>query len=548
MNRSPAAVRYSPRTSQYGRDTKARIACSLATSIARVGVCTRPIEYSAAPPPPASRARAVTARVAFIPTSQSASDRERAASASRSSCAPGRSAAKPRRIASSVSDEIHSRQTGGPPPAYWYTIPEDQLALAPRVARVHHRVEPPIREQPRHHPSCARRVLRRPEPQLRRQHRQRLEPPAPPPRVVRRRLLQLDQVPDAPRDDAATALEEVPPLRPDPQHARQVARDGGLLGHDQLHICTLYGGYVIDLARPSRDALPFGGRPCPAPDERHMDLARAPRDAYLVVAGLASLATDPPEKGTGHAVTRNPSIASVIRWRVSQERGSMSIDARHIEQYGSDPGTAYWRAIATTDRGRFFVKLPFIDPTGGHDGAWKEYIALSVARRVGLPFLEPHAIRVSGRSFPATLHRSSGGTAKCSVARHLHDLVPARSLDAPVRAVLFGVDNLCTTATVLVQEQDATTTGEARMAWCSWTLTWSLANKYRRHAAQRLLRLVHWIPCTGPRLLRFARPSSGSGPCFPTISSRQPLQARRASGRAYLRLRLNGFAQGGTHS
>ena len=116
MNRSPVTVRSSPRTSQYGRGTNARIACSRATSIAKVGVCTRPIEYSASPPAP--RARAVTARVAFSPTSQSASERERAASASGSSCRPGRSAANPRRIASSVSDEIHSRSTGVLPPAY----------------------------------------------------------------------------------------------------------------------------------------------------------------------------------------------------------------------------------------------------------------------------------------------------------------------------------------------------------------------------------------------------------------------------------------------
>ena len=104
-----------PRTSQYGRGTNARIACSRWTSIASVGVWTRPIEYSAVSP--ATRPRAVIARVAFIPTSQSASERERAASASGSSCAPGRSAAKPLRIASSVSDEIHSRWTGGQWPA-----------------------------------------------------------------------------------------------------------------------------------------------------------------------------------------------------------------------------------------------------------------------------------------------------------------------------------------------------------------------------------------------------------------------------------------------
>ena len=89
----------------------------------------------------------------------------------------------------------------------------------------------------------------------------------------------------------------------------------------------------------------------------------------------------------------------------------MPVDAGHIEQYGPDPGTAYWRAIATTDRGRFFVKLPFLDPTGGHDGAWKEYIALSVARRVGLPFLEPQAVRVSKAIVPSDGAAAARGSA-----------------------------------------------------------------------------------------------------------------------------------------
>ncbi len=65
----------------------------------------------------AARELTVTARVAFIPTSQSASDRQRAAPASASSSTPGRSRAKPARIASSVSDEIQSRLMGKRLPA-----------------------------------------------------------------------------------------------------------------------------------------------------------------------------------------------------------------------------------------------------------------------------------------------------------------------------------------------------------------------------------------------------------------------------------------------
>ena len=67
--------------------------------------------------PSDARNPSVTARVAFIPTSQSASDRQRAASASALYSAPGRSAANPRRMASSVSDEIQSRRTGSRLPA-----------------------------------------------------------------------------------------------------------------------------------------------------------------------------------------------------------------------------------------------------------------------------------------------------------------------------------------------------------------------------------------------------------------------------------------------
>ncbi len=47
-----------------------------------------------------------------MPTSQSASERERAAASSGAICVPGRSFSKPSRIACFVIDEIHSRSTG----------------------------------------------------------------------------------------------------------------------------------------------------------------------------------------------------------------------------------------------------------------------------------------------------------------------------------------------------------------------------------------------------------------------------------------------------
>ena len=58
-----------------------------------------------------------------MPTSQSASERERAAASSASSCSPGRSFANPSRIACFVIDEIQSRSTG-------FEIPEVSMMYA----------------------------------------------------------------------------------------------------------------------------------------------------------------------------------------------------------------------------------------------------------------------------------------------------------------------------------------------------------------------------------------------------------------------------------
>jgi len=74
-----------------------------------VGVCTRPSETT---PPTHARPRIVAARVAFMPTSQSASERERAASSRDCIWVPGRSFSNPSRIACFVIDEIQSRSTG----------------------------------------------------------------------------------------------------------------------------------------------------------------------------------------------------------------------------------------------------------------------------------------------------------------------------------------------------------------------------------------------------------------------------------------------------
>ena len=66
----------------------ALISSSRAAMIASVGVCTRPSETA---PSKEERRRIVAARVAFIPTIQSASERERAACSSSASSSAGRS-------------------------------------------------------------------------------------------------------------------------------------------------------------------------------------------------------------------------------------------------------------------------------------------------------------------------------------------------------------------------------------------------------------------------------------------------------------------------
>ena len=119
-------------------------------------------------------------------------------------------------------------------------VAEDQLALAPGITGVDDRGEPPVAQQRHHRLEMRRGVLGRPQLEHRGQHRQRVQPPRLPPLVVRGRLVELDQVPDAPRDRAAIVLERVLPARAHAQHARQIARDGRLLRDDQLHRCTAY--------------------------------------------------------------------------------------------------------------------------------------------------------------------------------------------------------------------------------------------------------------------------------------------------------------------
>ena len=89
-----------------------RICSSRSTTTDSVGVCTRPTVVRKKPP--SRELNAVMARVPLMPTSQSASERQRAASARPCICSFERSEEKPSRIACGVIDCSHSRCTGLP--------------------------------------------------------------------------------------------------------------------------------------------------------------------------------------------------------------------------------------------------------------------------------------------------------------------------------------------------------------------------------------------------------------------------------------------------
>ena len=85
---------------------------SRSTRIASVGVCTRPTVVLWKPLALILLLNAVIARVPLMPTSQSASERHFAASASGSSSRSARRPAKPSRIAPCVIDCSHRRWIG----------------------------------------------------------------------------------------------------------------------------------------------------------------------------------------------------------------------------------------------------------------------------------------------------------------------------------------------------------------------------------------------------------------------------------------------------
>ena len=190
--------------------------------IASVGVCTRPSETA---PSKEERRRIVAARVAFMPTIQSASERERAACSSRASSAAGRS------VANAVAHR-RGRHRREPQPAHrqrraglLVEVGEDQLALAPGVAGVDDLgdvVAVQLRRHDRH--LLLRALVADDELEAVGDDRQVGHPPALELGVVLVGLGELHEVADGPADHVLGALEVALVLGERAgQHAREVA-------------------------------------------------------------------------------------------------------------------------------------------------------------------------------------------------------------------------------------------------------------------------------------------------------------------------------------
>src|SRR4029079_14780756 len=114
-------------------------------------------------------------------------------------------------------------------------VAKDELAFASGVAGVHDLGEAPIAQQLSHGAQLITRALYGPQLEGAGQHRQRVQPPGFPRRIVGRRLLELDEVADAPGDDPTGPVDRVLARAAHAEDARQIARDGRLLGDDELH-------------------------------------------------------------------------------------------------------------------------------------------------------------------------------------------------------------------------------------------------------------------------------------------------------------------------
>ena len=114
-------------------------------------------------------------------------------------------------------------------------VAKDELTLTASVAGVHHLGEAPIAQQLRHGTQLIARARDGPQLEGGGQHGKGVEPPRLPGRIVGGRLLELDEVADAPGDDPPRAVDGVLASAAHADDARQIARDGWFLGDDELH-------------------------------------------------------------------------------------------------------------------------------------------------------------------------------------------------------------------------------------------------------------------------------------------------------------------------
>ena len=110
-------------------------------------------------------------------------------------------------------------------------VAEDQLALAAGVGGAHHLGNARRIENPAHHLELVPGAFVDHQRPLRRQHGQQAAPPVPPLRIDLVRLRQGGQVADGPRHHVAVPVQVAVARTGRAQHARNIARHRGLLGH-----------------------------------------------------------------------------------------------------------------------------------------------------------------------------------------------------------------------------------------------------------------------------------------------------------------------------
>ena len=170
-----------------------------------------------------------------MPTIQSASERERAASSSRANSSAGRSDSSAAFIAALVIEFSHSRLTGLFGFRLLVEVGEDQLALAAGVAGVDDLLDVlAVELLGDHRHLLAGALVAHVELEAVGHDRQVRHPPALVLRVVRFRFGELHEVPHGPRHHVVGTLEEALALLERAlQHARQVLAHGGLLGDQE---------------------------------------------------------------------------------------------------------------------------------------------------------------------------------------------------------------------------------------------------------------------------------------------------------------------------